>query len=177
MKGRAVSGMRQWILEPIFHFVICMIQSVPINQEQNKIEKKRKEKKDNRCRLAHRYRKEIRRLAQRRLRRCQRENRVMGQVCLNETILLQPCSNGWNWVNDRRTISVAWRGRLGLGHQSKWVFNWQRNVTARDTRCRGCRHSSGFFLAARASSASDKTSVVCNELDALFPLIDTEEHR
>src|SRR6266478_5359115 len=95
MKGRAVSGMRQWILEPIFRFVICMIQSVPINQEQNKIEKKRKEKKDNRCRLAHQYRKEIRRLAQRRLRRCQRENRVMGQVCLNETILLRSCNNGW----------------------------------------------------------------------------------
>src|SRR6266404_7768018 len=66
---------------------------------------------------------------------------------------------------------------LGSDNQSKWVFNWQRNVTARDTRCRGCRHSSGFFLAARASSASDKTSVACNELDALFPLIDTDEHR
>src|SRR6266478_3317870 len=67
--------------------------------------------------------------------------------------------------------------RTSIEVGGKQQFNWQRSVTARDTGCRGRQHSSGFFLAARASSASDKTSVACNELDALFPLIDTDEHR
>ena len=66
VQGGAVSGVWRWVLESVFHLMT-----------NGQSEEERKEKKQKK---AHRYRKEIRRLDRRCLRRFQRENRVWDRV-------------------------------------------------------------------------------------------------
>ena len=70
MEGGPVLGVWRRILEPVFHFFVIRGTYSMINRPA--------------VPSTHRYLKGIRRLDLRCLRRCQRENRELGQACLKK---------------------------------------------------------------------------------------------